>query len=83
MNKNSFKLLFVVFPMIFSVVFKSFGGDVNKLKSIKAMQDGKAIIFLRHAKAPKIEGKASMFKSGGLHVETDSLELLDCNPKPL
>ena len=30
----------------------------------------------------KIEGKASMF-SGDLHVETDSLELLDCNPKPL
>ena len=42
--------------MSLGLVFKSFAGDVNKLKSIKAMQDGKAIVFLRHAKAPKVEG---------------------------
>lgn len=56
MNKNSLKILLVFFLIIISVVFKSFAGNVNKLKSIKAMQDRKAIIFLRHAKAPKIEG---------------------------
>ena len=56
MNKNSLKIIFVIFAMSLSLVFKSFAGDVNKLKSIKAMQDGKAIIFLRHAKAPKVEG---------------------------
>ena len=56
MNKNSLKIIFVIFTILLGVVFKSFAGDVNKLKSIKAMQDGKAIIFLRHAKAPKVEG---------------------------
>ena len=56
MNKNSLKIIFVIFTIFLGVVFKSFASDVNKLKSIKAMQDGKAIIFLRHAKAPKVEG---------------------------
>jgi len=56
MNKNSLKIIFVIFTMSLSLVFKSFAANVNKLKSIKAMQDGKAIIFLRHAKAPKVEG---------------------------
>ena len=57
MNKNSLKIIFVIFTILLGVVFKSFAGDVNKLKSIKAMQDGKAIIFLRHAKAPQSRGK--------------------------
>lgn len=58
--KNSIeKQCVIIFAFILLVLFsicKVYAGDFNKLKAIKAMQKGDTVIFLRHSKAPKIDG---------------------------
>ena len=49
----------IIFALVLQVLFsicKVYAGDFNKLKAIKAMQKGDTIIFLRHSKAPKLDG---------------------------
>lgn len=49
----------IIFALILLVLFsicKVYAGNFNKFKAIKAMQKGDTIIFLRHGKAPKIDG---------------------------